>query len=271
MRGWRGRPRAGPGRWALLALLAGTAAAPVAAADPVAVSASANWAGYAAVGTPGGPAVVFTSATGTWRQVAVACSPADAGAAAAVWVGLGGYDLGSRAVEQIGTDADCDAAGAPVYYAWYELVPGSRVKLALPVRPGDLVTASVSVVGTGLVLQLRNRTRNALVTERVTPAGPLDLSSAEWIAEAPSLCAASCRPLPLADFGAVTFSRIAAVGNRVAGTLTAPTWSAVPLRLVPRPGSATPAGTAPPSLAAPDGRSFTVAWLADATAPAPAG
>src|SRR5579884_3224390 len=214
MRGWRGRPRA----------------APVAAADPVAVSASANWAGYAAVGAPGGPAVVFTSATGTWRQVAVACSPADAGAAAAVWVGLGGYDLGSRAVEQIGTDA--------VYDAWYELVPGPRVKLALPVRPGDLVTASVSVVGTGLVLQLRNRTRNALVTERVTPAGPLDLSSAEWIAEAPSLCAASCRPLPLADFGAVTFSRIAAVGNHVAGTLTAPTWSAVPLRLVPRPGSA---------------------------------
>ena len=233
--------------------------------------ASTNWAGYAVTSPDTTTPMSFSSVTGTWTQTTATCGAADANAASAAWVGLGGYSLTSLAVEQIGTDADCTANGKGSYYAWYELVPGPRVKLALPVRPGDLVTASVSVVGTGLVLQLRNRTRNALVTERVTPAGPLDLSSAEWIAEAPSLCAASCRPLPLADFGAVTFSRIAAVGNRVAGTLTAPTWSAVPLRLVPRPGSATPAGTAPPSLAAPDGRSFTVAWLADATASAPAG
>ena len=42
---------------------------------------------------------------------------------AAFWVGLGGYSLHSRALEQIGSEADCDRQGALFYYAWFEFYP----------------------------------------------------------------------------------------------------------------------------------------------------
>ena len=42
-----------------------------------------------------------------------------------------------------------------------------------------------------------------------------DVSAAEWIAEAPSACTRSgkCRPLPLTNFGAVSFSKATATAN----------------------------------------------------------
>ena len=44
-----------------------------------------------------------------------------------------------------------------------------------------------------------------------------DTSSEEWIAQAPSKCGhGSCEPLPLADFGTVTFSRATALGRAAA-------------------------------------------------------
>ena len=53
-------------------------------------------------------------------------------AAAAFWVGLGGYNANSQALEQAGTASDCDAtSGEPSYYAWYELVPDPSVTTKL--------------------------------------------------------------------------------------------------------------------------------------------
>ena len=46
----------------------------------------------------------------------------------AIWVGLGGYSLTSGELEQIGTEADCDAHGRASYYVWYELVPADPVR-----------------------------------------------------------------------------------------------------------------------------------------------
>ena len=251
--------------FAVLACVAGTAAGGVALASSAVVGSDAvvstNWGGYAAVGGPGGAAVTFTSVGASWRQPAAQCA-GGGNAAAAVWVGLGGYAPGAQAVEQIGTDADCGSSGVPSYFAWYELVPGPRVVLGLPIRPGDALAASVSVHGAVVVLQLVNRSLNAVVRERVVASG-LDLGSAEWIAEAPSSCLpSSCTALSLANFGAVSFTRVAAVGNGTAGTLTSPGWTTVPLRLATAAAGAGTSAPTPPSL---DGRSFGISWLPAAT------
>jgi hypothetical protein len=54
------------------------------------------------------------------------------------------------------------------------------------------------------------------------------LSSAEWIAEAPSMCAGSCRVLPLTNFGTVHFSGSSANGNAINDSA----WSFDPLTMV---------------------------------------
>ena len=125
--------------------------------------------------------------------------------------------------------------------------------------------------GSDVLLQVKDRTRGTKFTRHVTVANP-DVSSAEWIAEAPSQCTGACHVLPLANFGSVAFSRIAAVANGHPGTLTDPAWTALPIQLVPHSGShsffgapdnASKAGATPGSASA-DGRTFSVSWLANA-------
>jgi Peptidase A4 family len=232
---------------------------------------SANWSGYVATA----PATTFTSVTGTWRQPATTCSAASAGSASAFWVGLGGASSASQALAQIGTSADCTSSGTPSYYAWYELVPAASVKLGLKIKPGDLITTSVNVVhDTNVLVQIKNRTRKTSFTRELTPSA-LDLTSADWIAEAPSSCNRyRCRTLALANFGSVSFRRIAAIGNGIGGTLTDPSWIATSIDLVsngrraffPGPdsytGSSGSTGSASTDAVSPDGRSFTVSWSA---------
>lgn len=243
-------------------------------------AASSNWAGYA-VSAPGAEGssdpsvppqssapVSFTSVTGTWKQPAASC---DRGrpAYSAVWVGLGGFSPDSPALEQIGTDADCTAAGKPRYYAWYELVPAAPVELKLKIVPGDTITTSVNVTGSAVLVQIKNRTRHTSFTRKLAMAAPApDLSSAEWIVEAPSACTQNghCQVLPLANFGSVTFTKSATWGNGTPGTISYPAWSATAIQLVPESSDATggritnqTASAAPTSLS-PDGRSFAVSW-----------
>ena len=244
----------------------------------VGTTTSSNWAGYAAIGADSSSPLTFTSATGTWTQATATCTAGAGESASAVWVGLGGYDLESQALEQLGTDADCSSSGKPSYYMWYELVPDPPVNVKLKIRPGDTITASVNVTGGQIWLQLKNRTTGAVFNKRITVANP-DLSSAEWIVEAPSSCSSFCRPVPLANFGSLAFSKIATTANSHPGTLADTTWSSVPIQLVPRtrtgffPGergvlqTSSTAGTTAPA-AATDGRGFSVAWTADATASA---
>src|SRR5579862_2090937 len=243
--------------------------------------ASTNWAGYAVTSPDMTTPISFSSVTGTWTQATATCGTGDANAASAAWVGLGGYSLSSQAVEQIGTDADCNASGGSTYYAWYELVPAPPVNLTIKIHPGDVITTSVNVDGDNVVLQLIDRTRHVRFTKRSSMARP-DTSSAEWIAEAPSSCTGfTCNPLPLANFGSVTFSRIAMIGDGHPGTLLDPSWTAVPLQLVPDgngfgffPGpyhghgygvQTSTAGTSAPGAVTLDGRSFTLNWVSDAS------
>jgi hypothetical protein len=244
---------------------------------------SSNWSGYAVTSSTGTP-VNYTSVTGTWTVPTATCGSGDAGASSATWVGLGGYSLTSQALEQTGTDADCNDSGVPTYYAWYELVPADPVNLTAKVLPGDTITTSVNILPsttggqTVVELQVKNRTRHWTVTKKIVPS-VLDTSSAEWIAEAPSNCSSlQCVPVPLANFGSVTIGNIAAKGDSIGGTLTNPSWNEYPIALVPTAkngryagpdrfggfGGGSTAGASPGAISA-DGRNFTVSWLANAT------
>ena len=252
-------------RWAALAVIAfaSLAGAPAAFADS---TQSSNWAGYA-VHRSG---VHFTRVAGTWTQPKATCTRGQS-TYSSMWVGVGGYDLSSQALEQIGTESNCDARGRPVYAAWYELVPAPSIPIRMTILPGDRISAAVVAQGTEVTLQLTNATRHVRVTRRVTVPEP-DLTSAEWIAEAPSSCSPSgrCTGLPLANFGSVSFARAAATGDAHAGTIADPAWQANVVELAelpqdgldprftgrqPAPGS----GASPGPLSA-DGRGFAVAW-----------
>jgi hypothetical protein len=236
---------------------------------------STNWAGYAVAAV----STAYTSVTGTWTEPTVACGAGDAGTSSAFWVGLGGLNATSQALEQVGTSADCSNLNQPTYYAWYELVPSASVKVKLKVNPGDTITTSVNVINaTTVEVQVKNRTRKTSFTNKLTFATP-DLTSAEWIAEAPSQCDQfRCTPIPLANFSSVSFSRTAAIGNSIGGTITNPSWTTSSIQLVPNgssgffPGpnrfasvSSSTAGATPGQVSA-DGKSFTVTWQSNATA-----
>jgi hypothetical protein len=251
---------------------------------------ASNWAGYVATGLDStavspGTTTVFRNATATWRQRAGVC-PAGSRAASSIWVGLGGYSETSMAIEQTGTSADCRSGGKPLYYAWWELYPEPSVTIkSMKIAPGDLITASVLVTGNEVLMQVKNRTRKSVFTKRVTVARP-DLSSAEWIAEAPLECFSdgNCRSVPLANFGSVTFTKVAALATipglgDQGGTISSPLWRAVPIRLVPvasgryfgdvddAPGSSgSTAGARSLGLSA-DGSSFRVKWVPNAAGP----
>ena len=268
--------------WLLIPTVVLASAFAVATASGTSVDISSNWSGYAVtgIGSTANTAVTsmsFTDVTGTWKQPAVTCTPGRT-TSAAIWVGLGGYTIDSNSLEQTGTSADCDGNGKATYYAWYELVPADSVTIKLKIFPGDTVTSSVLIKGTDVLVQVKNRTRHTVFTKHLPMASP-DLTSAEWIAEAPSACTASfCRTIALTNFGSVTFSKVAALGNGQGGTLNGTGWELTPIQLVPHAhryfgdanASASSTAGANPVEVSPDGGSFTVNWVADATAGAPA-
>jgi Peptidase A4 family len=187
-----------------------------------AISYSTNWSGYVARTSATVPS--FSRIAGSWREPSATCV-AGRESYSAVWVGLGGYSSGSRALEQIGSDADCAHDGTPRYTTWFELLPAAPVALHVRIHPGDELTASVTVHGRRATLRLADLTTGSRFTTTKTLAS-VDLSSAEWIVEAPSLCGAAgnCQTLPLADFGTVGFSSASATARGHASTLAQPAW-----------------------------------------------
>jgi hypothetical protein len=205
-------------------------ASPAAAAS---TTTSSNWAGYAALR----PGVRFRSVSATWVVPTLTCT-AGRRTYSANWVGLGGWSRTSQALEQVGTDADCASSGRAAYSAWYELLPDVAHDVRLTVRPGDTIAASVAVVGHVVRMRLVNRSRGTAVVRRVRAAA-VDVSSAEWIVEAPALCTgdsssdSACQTLPLANFGTTAFShaRVRTVGGHV-GAISDPAWSTTAVSLV---------------------------------------
>ena len=260
-----------------------------AGAEVAAWEVSPNWSGYVLTG-PAGTTISYSSISGTWKVPSVTCGPKHAGAASAVWVGLGGYRLDKNTnrgrVEQVGTNADCDASGKPEYYAWFEIVPFPATTIENKVQVGDTITASVRTRQSALVeLQVINRTRHWTFTRKITWASS-DVSSAEWIVEAPANCVRFlCAEAPLANFGEVSIRKISVTSGTASGTLTTPAWTAVPIRLVPESAASTkpsavgmdsdqvtprltPSGTpfgATPGKPSAGGTAFKVSWVANAT------
>jgi hypothetical protein len=113
-----------------------------------------------------------------------------------------------------------------VIYAWYELVPAASQPVRLTIRAGDVISASVEVVGTKVTLALADKTSHASFTKTLSDRS-IDVGSAEWIAEAPSECLTStqCRTLPLANYGSAQFSGASAeTTTGRTGAISGPLW-----------------------------------------------
>jgi len=247
----------------LVALALAVAAFSLVAGSAGAATVSSNWSGYAVTGSS------FTAVSGTWKQPAASCTVGET-SSAAFWVGLGGNSETSTRLEQAGTTAECTGNGTARYWAWYELVPEAAVKVTLTVRPGDSISASVRVNGNRVTMQMRNVTRKTSVTKVRRIAAP-DTSSAEWIAEAPSLCTTprACQTVSLTDFGVVRFTRATATGGGHTGTISDRAWTATAIELTSagsmgqRFGPYVPysaSGEAVPTALAARGSAFSVRW-----------
>ena len=247
----------------VIALIAAACAvtAPAALADS---TNSSNWAGYA-VHKPG---VLFHTVSGTWRQPDANCMPG-AQSYSAFWVGLGGFSLNAPALEQTGTEVDCSISGKVVSTAWYELVPAATVPIRLAVHARDLMRARVTVTGRQVVISLDDVTRHTGFKKTLN-ANVIDVSSAEWIAEAPSQCVSidACQTLPLADFAPTKFdSATVKSSTGHAGSISDRSWGWTKINLTPGGrryaaynGSGPAAGAASTSSLISGGRSFSVSW-----------
>jgi hypothetical protein len=182
---------------------------------------------------------------------------------------LGGFNPVSNALEQVGTEVDCTASGRVLSNAWYELVPAPSKPISFAVAPGDVMHASVTVVGHRVVVELDNLTRHHRF-RRSLIASTVDVSSADWIVEAPSECLSqfSCQALPLADFGTVTFSSASATSTTgLTGPIEDSHWNRTKIKLTPAGQrfivsrtSTDTAGTAAPSSLRSGGGEFDVTY-----------
>jgi hypothetical protein len=247
---------------------AGTTTSP--AQDPVASTVTvtdqedSNWAGYV-VASSATTKTTFSSVTGSWTEPAADCDagfPSDS----AFWVGLGGYT--GEHLEQTGTSADCSASGQAVYYVWYELVPAAQVSVNMTVQPGDRISAHVAVSGDNVTISISDVTRHTTFSKQLRMSSPT-VSSAEWIAEAPSRCVSSasrdCHILSLADFGSVTFTGASVSAGGRTGSITNGLGQVSALTLEAAPGFGRLYATAAQANASPGalsghGSSFTVNW-----------
>jgi hypothetical protein len=257
----------------------GAASTASAASADIQQTSSQNWSGYV-VGSSSSSSSGrgFKSVSGSWVAPTANCTSAAGGGAtySAFWVGLGGAGQ-TEALEQAGTETNCSASGQASYYAWYELVPAAPVQISLAVHSGDHISTRVTVAGTTVDVSVSNQTTGQSFSKQLTMDNP-DVSSAEWIAEAPSACdgSGSCTPLPLTDFATVDFTSSSATTNDGhTGSISDPNWSSAAVSLTADAGSSgfegvnlgsgQSSGSATPSSLSSDSSSFSVAYSAGAT------
>jgi hypothetical protein len=216
---------------------------------------STNWGGYAVQS-----ASKFTNVEGSWVEPSVTCSSSHA-QYAAFWVGIDGYS--SDSVEQLGTDSDCNGRNSPSYYAWYEMYPAGSVDLSTskyPVKPGDSLSASVSVSGTNFTLAIRSS--EGWSFSIVKSGSGLAQSSAEWIAESPEICSFRCTLAQLSDFGTMSFtSSEAAVSGGADEPISSYTYDGGPQEIICETSSGQV--RAQPSALGSGGTSFSMTWEHD--------
>jgi hypothetical protein len=211
---------------------------------------SYNWSGYALSAGAG----AVTQVAGNWVVPAVASNVAGYSSA---WVGIDGWS--NNMVEQIGTDSDY-VNGQAHYYAWYEMYPAASVTLGLSISPGDTISASVAVTSPGqFTLSLMNVTTGKSSSVPPQTSSQAQLTSAEWIQEAPSSFAGI---LPLANFGTINFSGANATVSGTSGAADNG-WSGTTLYqvdMITRNGSLKDRTSALTDSGSPTTSSFSVTW-----------
>jgi hypothetical protein len=239
--------------------------------DAIAPQVSTNWGGYTLLTPDAVTPLAFSDATATWVEPKATCTVGRADSAA-FWVGLGGYSDTSPALEQLGTGTQCDGSSTKaIHGAWWEVIPAPAVSIPMKVAAGDKMNAALLVQGQTITFSLKNLTRHTRFSKVINARQPLDVTSAEWIAEAPSSCtsAGHCSVVPLTNFGTVTFQDVALIANDHPGTLVDPTWLPTPIELITESRSNGLFGTtdvlgpgigAVPGDLSADGRSFSVSW-----------
>jgi Peptidase A4 family len=181
---------------------------------------SENWSGYVAARFMTGE--LYRSAQMTWIVPAISYGESNDSTRSAEfsdeWVGIGGFcedALCSRedaTLIQLGTTEVVSPSGGTVYYAWFERLPEYERAIALKVRPGDAVTATLSCGDScrrseqvwTLTMQVGARSWHKRVPYRSRKL------SAEWIEEAPTRRSI----LPLADFATAEFDAISGANGQ---------------------------------------------------------
>jgi hypothetical protein len=140
-------------------------------------------------------------------------------------------NVDSRGLEQVGTSADCSGRADLSYSAWYELIPAPPVDIDVEIHAQDTIEAEVQVIDARGTITLRNITTGASFSIDVAVRFP-DRTSAEWIAEAPSVCfPTSCRPLPLAGFRRASFTAASATVEGHVGAIADASWTTERLKM----------------------------------------
>lgn len=181
------------------------------------VIASSDGAGYFAYSET---SYLVSAVSGTWVQPSVTC-PSSGGANASVWVGLDG--VLSSPTERIGTLATC-VSGTAAYSAFWQVTPKADAlhpisTSAVPVVPGDTVTASVTWNSATSEFELKITVAGHSFSKKTSQFTIRNTAECLVGAEPPHPGAA---PSPLANFGTVTFSSCTATIGPSGSTVTGP-------------------------------------------------
>jgi Peptidase A4 family len=207
--------------------------------------ASRNWSGAYITPTQGR---MFTEVQGTWQVptptppvARPGAVPEDGDYRCSTWIGLDGQrQYLNSSLPQIGTTQSVTVVNGqampPTVSAWWQWwVRGLTqpiVTLSLPVKPGDLIMAKLTVIDlTTVRFYIKNETTGAFVAPFDRPApqlpmkqgpSPIQLeiagATAEWVTERPTNFA-NGQLYELADYGTVVFSNCLAVAARRPGSI----------------------------------------------------
>jgi hypothetical protein len=164
---------------------------------------SRNWSGYAV------NCATFTSVAGSWTVPTVTAVPHSKKAVqfSSTWVGIDGFNYGDDNLIQAGTEEDW-IDGTPLYRAWWEILPAYETIIpSISVRPGDVMTVSITQGSPDWTITVTDTTLDQSFTTQ-QPFGGVR-SSAEWIQEAPTVAG---RIAPLAHDSTVEFDELSANG-----------------------------------------------------------
>jgi Peptidase A4 family len=180
---------------------------------------SLNWSGYADTKPKGSS---YSGVAGKWTEPKITRCKASVQSAALFWVGIDG--LNSNHVEQDGSLAECPGHGStrPLYGTWWEMYPKALTIEGMNVKPGDMISASVTRKGTSYTFKVTDSTtkRNSFSRAKTCAASSCKDRSAEWIAERPIFVTPKGKKLSsLPNFGTWMLASAAAKAGSKSGTI----------------------------------------------------